>query len=60
MGNLTMKNRFRLDDVTVIDPLWKEAAGKNAKFLSEMDPDRVLSGFRKTAGIKTTSKPYGG
>lgn len=55
-----MKNRFGLYDVTVTDPLWIEAAEKNRKFLSEMDPERVLSGFRKTAGIKTASKPYGG
>ena len=51
--------RVSLQNVHIKDPLWIEAMTKNFTFLSEMDDERVLSGFRKTAGIPTEKEPYG-
>ena len=51
--------RAALKQVHIQDPLWIESMNKNFKFLSEMDDERVLSGFRKTAGIPTEKEPYG-
>ena len=48
-----------LQKVHLTDPLWIEAMNKNFTFLSEMDDERVLSGFRKTAGIPSEKEPYG-
>ncbi|MBR5974468.1 MAG: glycoside hydrolase family 127 protein [Clostridiales bacterium] len=33
---------------------------KNLRFIQEMDTERVLAGFRRTAGIPTESETYGG
>ena len=55
-----MKNTFDLKDVQITDTRWKSCEDKNALFLSEMDPERILSGFRRTCGIKTDAQPYGG
>lgn len=51
--------RAALQKVHLTDPLWIEAMNKNFTFLSEMDDERVLSGFRKTAGIPSEKEPYG-
>ncbi|MBP5186177.1 MAG: glycoside hydrolase family 127 protein [Clostridiales bacterium] len=51
--------RAALQKVHLTDPLWIEAMNKNFMFLSEMDDERVLSGFRKTAGIPSEKEPYG-
>lgn len=48
-----------LHQVHIKDPLWIEAMNKNFTFLSEMDDERVLAGFRRTAGIPTEKEPYG-
>ena len=52
--------RFALEDVEVKDLLWSEKMALNAEFLDAMDPERVLAGFRRTAGIPTDAEPYGG
>lgn len=53
-------DKFTLDKCFITDERWKECEDKNARFLSLMDPQRVLAGFRRTAGIETDAKPYGG
>ena len=55
-----MKQRFGLEKVRITDSRWKASEDKNALFLSLMEPDRVLAGFRRTCGIKTIAEPYGG
>ena len=55
-----MKQRFGLEKVRITDSRWKASEEKNALFLSLMEPDRVLAGFRRTCGIKTLAEPYGG
>ncbi|MBR4759461.1 MAG: glycoside hydrolase family 127 protein, partial [Lachnospiraceae bacterium] len=54
------KQQPLLSNIWIKDPVWQKKAELNARFIEEMDPDRVLAGFRKTAGIRTDAKPYGG
>ena len=55
-----MITEIKLDSVKIIDERWKESEVKNSLFIDAMDTERVLSGFRKTCGIKTEADPYGG
>ena len=58
---LNKKHHHRLsDEVKITDERWKACADKNALFLDGMDPERVLSGFRRTCKIETDAEPYGG
>ncbi len=50
----------KLGNILIRDSVWQKKLEQNAAFIEGMDPDRVLAGFRKTAGIKTEAKPYGG
>ena len=52
--------RSELNDIKITDVRWKACEDKNALFLSSMDPERVLAGFKRTCRIKTDAKPYGG
>ncbi|MBQ1739505.1 MAG: glycoside hydrolase family 127 protein [Clostridiales bacterium] len=52
--------RSELNDIKITDVRWKDCEDKNALFLSSMDPERVLAGFKRTCRIKTDAKPYGG
>ena len=55
-----MYQRSDLNDIRITDARWKACEDKNALFLSSMDPERVLAGFRRTCGIVTSAEPYGG
>lgn len=52
--------RFRLQDVQIKDSNWLGKIRSNASFLDAMEIDRVLAGFRRTAGVETDALPYGG
>lgn len=52
--------RSELNDIKITDVRWKDCEDKNALFLSSMEPERVLAGFKRTCRIKTEVKPYGG
>lgn len=52
--------RSELNVIKITDVRWKDCEDKNALFLSSMDPERVLAGFKRTCRIKTDAKPYGG
>ena len=58
--NSRMKTVFDLSKVKITDERWEACADKNALFLDGMDPERVLSGFRRTCKIPTDAEPYGG
>ena len=45
--------RYSLDKVQITEPRWVGKSDLNAAFLDEMDVERVLAGFRRTAGIET-------
>ncbi|HKU73997.1 MAG TPA: beta-L-arabinofuranosidase domain-containing protein [Pyrinomonadaceae bacterium] len=51
---------FRLDDVRLLDGPFKHAMMKDVEYLLRLDADRLLSGFRKEAGLKPKAEAYGG
>ena len=51
---------FRLEDVRLLDGLFKHAMTRDAEYLLRLDADRLLSGFRKEAGLKPKAAAYGG
>lgn len=51
---------FRLEDVRLLDGPFKTAMTRDAEYLLRLEPDRLLSGFRKEAGLTPKAKVYGG
>ena len=51
---------FRLEDVRLLDGPFKAAMTRDAEYLLRLEPDRLLSGFRKEAGLTPKAKAYGG
>jgi DUF1680 family protein len=51
---------FRLEDVRLLDGPFKDAMTRDAAYLLRLDPDRLLSGFRKEAGLQPKAEAYGG
>jgi DUF1680 family protein len=51
---------FRLEDVRLLDGPFKVAMMRDAAYLLRLDADRLLSGFRKEAGLKPKAEVYGG
>lgn len=51
---------FRLEDVRLLDGPFKGATQLNAEYLLRLEPDRLLSWFRKEAGLKPKAEVYGG
>ncbi|HEX3248598.1 MAG TPA: beta-L-arabinofuranosidase domain-containing protein [Pyrinomonadaceae bacterium] len=51
---------FPLEDVRLLDGPFKDAMMRDAAYLLRLDPDRLLSGFRKEAGLTPKAAAYGG
>lgn len=51
---------FKLENVHLLPGPFLEATKKNAKYLLEVDIDRLLSGFRKNSGLAPKKEIYGG
>ena len=51
---------FDLADVRLLDGPFKKAMLLDAKYLLRLEPDRLLSWFRKEAGLKPKGEVYGG
>ncbi len=51
---------FSLNDVRLLDGPFKKAMDLDAKYLLDLEPDRLLSRFREYAGLKPKGKIYGG
>lgn len=51
---------FSLHDVRLTDGPFKRAQQLNEKWLQEIDPDRLLSGYRTESGLKPKGPKYGG
>jgi hypothetical protein len=52
---------FALDEVLVLDEYWENALEKENAYLVSFDTDRLLAGFRVTAGLDTRgAKAYPG
>jgi DUF1680 family protein len=51
---------FNLNDVKLLDGPFKERQDINARFLLEVEPDKLLSRFRAQAKLPIKAQPYGG
>lgn len=51
---------FELSDIELLNGPFKRATELNIKTLQAYEPDRFLSGFRTTAGLKPKAETYGG
>jgi DUF1680 family protein len=51
---------FELGDVRLLDGPFKRAMQLDAAYLMRLEPDRLLSWFRKEAGLKPKAEVYGG
>ncbi|MBD0835115.1 glycoside hydrolase family 127 protein [Aestuariibaculum suncheonense] len=51
-------NEFPLEDVTLLDELFKDARDLNIEVLLKYDIDRFLAPYRKEAGLKPKANPY--
>ncbi|NDV58481.1 glycoside hydrolase family 127 protein [Bacteroides sp. 519] len=50
---------FGIKDVRLLDSPFKNAMTLNAEWMLELEPDRLLSNFRKNAGLTPKAEPYG-
>ncbi|HLZ89903.1 MAG TPA: beta-L-arabinofuranosidase domain-containing protein, partial [Puia sp.] len=51
---------FSIKDVRLLDGPFKEAMKADARYLQEIDPDRLLSEFRRHSGLEPKGEKYGG
>lgn len=51
---------FALSDVRLLDGPFKHAMELDARYLLQLDPDRLLAPYLKTAGLKPRAPQYGG
>jgi uncharacterized protein len=51
---------FPLTQVRLLDGPFKQAMDLNAQYLLSLDPDRLLSWYRKDAGLEPKAQVYGG
>lgn len=51
---------FPLESVRLLDGPFKHAMDLDGRYLLSLDPDRLLSWYRKEAGLQPKAPPYGG
>jgi len=51
---------FSLHDIRLLDGPFRDAMRRTQKYLHDLEPDRLLWHFRKTAGLETPGQPLGG
>ncbi len=51
---------FALKDVRLLDGPFRHAMDTDGRYLLQLDPDRLLSGFRTKAGLEPKGQVYGG
>ncbi|MBN2444252.1 MAG: glycoside hydrolase family 127 protein [Spirochaetales bacterium] len=51
---------FSMDQIAITDSYYENAFNKMVNYLQALDPDRLLVGFRQTAGLSTSTSRYGG
>lgn len=61
VGNVTPAKTiyFGVKNVRLLDGAFRHAMELNAKWMLELDIDRLLSNFRKNAGLTPKAEPYG-
>jgi len=55
-----MAKPFDLSSVRLLDSPFKRAMERDAVYLLQLEPDRLLSRFRSEAGLQPKAPPYGG
>ncbi len=56
----TKAHAFSLQDVRLLDGPFKKAMELDARYLLDLEPDRLLSRFREYAGLESKGAIYGG
>ena len=56
MTNFTTYSAYNLNQVDVTDTYLTNAEDKDIKYLLSLDADRLLAGFRETAGVDRKGK----
>ncbi len=51
---------FPLEDVRLLPGPFRDAQETDRAYMLRLDPDRLLSGMRRAAGLKPKAPPYGG
>jgi DUF1680 family protein len=51
---------FPLQNVRLLNGLFKQAMDRNTRYLRDLDSDRMLHNFRLTAGLPSAAQPLGG
>jgi uncharacterized protein len=51
---------FPLSSVQLLDGPFRRAMEVNRAYLLRLEPDRLLAGFRREAGLPAKAEPYGG
>src|SRR6185503_9534876 len=51
---------FPLEDVRLLEGPFRDAMLRDTAYLLRLDPDRLLSGVRKEAGLTPKAEVYGG
>ncbi|MEN3334342.1 MAG: uncharacterized protein V7641_3707, partial [Blastocatellia bacterium] len=51
---------FALEEVRLLDGPFREAQLRDARYLLELEADRLLHTFRVNAGLPSTARPLGG
>src|SRR5262245_56014773 len=51
---------FALDDVRLLEGPFRDARDRDARYLLELEPDRLLHNFRVNAGLPPKAPVYGG
>ena len=49
-----------LDAVRLRSSVWLDAVEANRAYLKRLEPDRLLHGYRRQAGLTPKAEPYGG
>lgn len=52
--------QFDMEQVKITDPYYINALNKEVSYLRSIDPNRLLVGFKKAAGLSTSYSYYGG
>ncbi|HEX2926882.1 MAG TPA: beta-L-arabinofuranosidase domain-containing protein, partial [Ruminiclostridium sp.] len=59
-SNVELLKQFDMEQVKITDPYYINAFDKEVAYLRSIDPNRLLVGFKKAAGLSTSYSYYGG
>ncbi|RCX14841.1 hypothetical protein DFR58_11475 [Anaerobacterium chartisolvens] len=59
-ASVELIKQFDMEQVKITDPYYVNALNKDVEYLRSIDPNRLLAGFKKAAGLSTSYSNYGG